>query len=358
MLRRFRTVVPPAGPRGPQPVWRVGSVLKYCLGLSRPERARIWRSGGAAVNGIAVPAQHVHCRPGDVVEAWYPEDASSVAPEAELPLDVLYEDEWLLAVNKPAGQLSHPARRERHGTVANAVAARYRSPEAVASPSRETPLPVEPSAPVVEPVRLIHRLDRDTSGLLLFARDARTARSLARQRAAGVLVREYLALVAGHPPPEGEIDLWLGPDPAHRTRRTVHPRPAEARAGPDERLEPARTRYRVVQYGAQATLVAARLLTGRTHQLRAHFAGIGHPLVGDALYGGPVSPHIARQALHAWRARLRHPMTGAPLTLVAPPPSDFAAAARRVLGRAKGAERIIRGSSCTSAEDDLRSRID
>ncbi len=319
-------------------MWRVGTVLKYCLGLSRPERARIWRSGGVMVNGVAVAAQHVHCRPGDIVEAWYPEVASSVTPEPDLPLDILYEDAYLLAVNKPAGQLSHPARREQHGTVANAVAARYRPRDAGATLNLDlqTLPPAGAPGPSVEPVRLIHRLDRGTSGVLLFARDAQTARSLARQRAAGILVREYLALVAGHPPPEGEIDLWLGPDPAHRTRRTVHSRPAEAGAGPDGRLEPARTRYRVVQYGAEATLVVARLLTGRTHQLRAHFAGIGHPLVGDTLYGGPASPHLARQALHAWRARLLHPATSAPLTLIAPPPADFAAAARQALGHTQG----------------------
>ncbi len=315
-------------------MWRVGTVLKYCLGLSRPERARIWRSGGVTVNGVAVAAQHVHCRPGDVVEAWYPELASSVAPEPDLPLDVLYEDAHLLAVNKPAGQLSHPARREQHGTVANAVAARYQPRDAgvTLDLDLQTLQPaVAAPGPSVEPVRLIHRLDRGTSGVLLFARDARTARVLARQRAAGHLVREYLALVAGHPPPEGEIDLWLGPDPAHRTRRTVHPHPPEAAMS--ETLEPACTRYRVVQYGAEATLVVARLLTGRTHQLRAHFAGIGHPLVGDTLYGGPPSPHLARQALHAWRARLLHPATSAPLTLIASPPADFAAAARQALGR-------------------------
>src|ERR671924_2036667 len=155
MIRRFRVVVPEAGIDGarPQPVWRAGSVLRFCLGLSRVERARIWRHGGVAVNGVCVPAPHVHCYPGDVLEAWYPEPTSQVHPEPDLRLDVLYEDTWLLAVNKPAGQLAHPARSERSGTTANAVAARYRLAGGTAP----------------EPVRLVHRLDPDTSGGLLLS---------------------------------------------------------------------------------------------------------------------------------------------------------------------------------------------
>ncbi|MBI3974681.1 MAG: RluA family pseudouridine synthase [Chloroflexi bacterium] len=305
MIRRFRTIVPHEGTHGPLPVWRVGTVLKTCLGLSRPERARIWREGGVTVNGIAIAAQHVHCYPGDVVEAWYPEPASSVTPEPGLPLRVLYEDACVLVVDKPAGQLSHPARSEQHGTVANAVAARYRSGG-------------EGGA---EPVRLVHRLDRDTSGVLLFARDAAAARMLARQRANGTLERVYLAFVAGNPPARGEIALRLAPDPTHRTRQVIDAAGAEAR-----------TSYQVVQYGQYVALVAARLHTGRTHQLRAHFAGIGHPLLGDDLYGGPPGPGLDRQALHAWRTRLRHPDTGERMTITAPLPDDFKATARWVLG--------------------------
>jgi 23S rRNA pseudouridine1911/1915/1917 synthase len=304
VIRRFRTVVPSEGRLGPQPVWRVGTVLKTCLGLSRPERARVWRCGGVTVNGRPVPAQHVHCYPGDVVEAWYPEPPSGVAPEPDLPLRVLYEDEWLLAVDKPAGQLSHPARSEQRGTIANAVAARW---------GRH------------EPVRLVHRLDRDTSGVLLFARDAATARSLARQRAQGRLARWYLALVAGRPPASGEIGLWLGPDPAHRTRQLAFAQPGASGA-------PARTSYRVIQYGPDATLIAAQLHTGRTHQLRAHCAAIGHPLLGDALYGGPPWHGLDRQALHAWRTVFQHPATGRRLAITAPLPDDFRAAARSALG--------------------------
>jgi 23S rRNA pseudouridine1911/1915/1917 synthase len=253
-----------------------------------------------------------------------------------VPLHVLYEDDWLLAVAKPPGRLSHPARGEQSGTVANAVAARYQID------GSDQPAPVRP----------VHRLDRDTSGLLLFARDTATARTLARQRAAGRLRREYLALVAGRPPARGEIGLALGPDPEHRTRRRVA---APALDGPGglplpPGFQEASTSYRVVQYGPRAALVVAHLRTGRTHQLRAHFAAIGHPVLGDGLYGpppgcaaggpgndvdrgrGPAPRASQRQALHAWRARLLHPRSGTPLTLTAPLPGDFIALAREALG--------------------------
>jgi 23S rRNA-/tRNA-specific pseudouridylate synthase len=187
----------------------------------------------------------------------------------------------------------------------------------------------------------VHRLDRGTSGVLLFARDAATARALARQRASGALGRDYLALVAGHPPATGEIAFPLGPDPAKGARRHAHRPSDEDGAGASEQgqmppgFQVAHTAYRVVQYGEGApggvALVAARLGTGRTHQVRAHFAAAGYPLLGDDLYGGPAWPGLTRQALHAWRIRLRHPATGESLTLTAPLPADLRAAARLAL---------------------------
>jgi 23S rRNA pseudouridine1911/1915/1917 synthase len=307
------------------------------------------------VNGRPVDAPYMHCRPGDAVEAWYPEEESAVTAEADVPLHILYEDHVLLAIDKPAGQLSHPARNEQHGTVANAVAARFRGAS---------------GAP--EPVRLVHRLDRDTSGVLLFARTAAAARALARQRTSGQMVREYLALVHGRPPATGELVHPLGPDPTHRTRRIVLVREAEGgervlrfdQAGEAVKLgaeamedgleahqerrdrqtgkgsgEPAtghfqeaRTTYQVIQYGEAASLIAARLHTGRTHQLRAHMASMGHPLLGDALYGGPRWPGLARQALHAWRLRLRHPDSGEDVRIVSPVAADMRDAVRLSIG--------------------------
>jgi 23S rRNA-/tRNA-specific pseudouridylate synthase len=182
--------------------------------------------------------------------------------------------------------------------------------------------------------------------VLLFARDAMTARALAQARAGGYLERTYLALVAGRPPARGEITLALGPEPEHRTRQRAYApeqlaaeaaTDAAARARPDTlsgappKAYPAHTSYRVIQYGQYASLVAVWLHTGRTHQVRVHFSAIGHPLVGDDLYGGPEARHIARQALHAWRTRFRHPATGEPLTILSPLPADFRAAAKGAL---------------------------
>ena len=317
-MKRFRVVVPEVGAAGrPQPVWRLGSVLKFCVGLSRVERSRIWRLGGATINGEAAHAPFRHCRPGDVVEAWYPEAASSVRPEAELAraLRVLYEDEWLLAIDKPAGMLSHPARSEQHGTVANAVAG-WLLPGGGGGDHEGG----GESGEGGPPIRPIHRLARDTSGVLLFAREARVAGALARQRSAGTLARDYLALVSGGPPARGEVTHALAADPTHRTRQLVS---ADGKA--------ARTTYQVIQYGGGGTLIAARLHSGRTHQLRAHMAALGHPLLGDDLYGGPEAPPLGRQALHAWRVQLRHPMTHERLTVVAPLPVDLREAARAAL---------------------------
>jgi len=324
LMKRFRVTVPDASSSGrSQPVWRLGSVLKFCLGLSRIERSRIWRLGGATINGLPVGAPHVHCLPGDIVEAWYPEALTSVAPEAGLPLRMLYEDEWLLVIDKPAGQLSHPARGEQRGTTANAVAARYGT----------------------GPIRPVHRLDRHTSGVLIFAREARAAGLFARSRSSGALTRDYLALVQGHPSAEGTVHFPLGTDPTHRTRRialldagrilrfaqddavTLSPEQTRGQIP----WQAARTTYRVIQYGSVASLMAARLHTGRTHQLRAHMAALGHPLLADDLYCGPPAPPLGRQALHAWRVQLRHPITQRPLELTAPLPEDFQHAARAAL---------------------------
>ena len=326
-VRTLQCVVPAMGSHGAHPVWRVGAVLRHCLGMSQPERARAWRLGAVTINGEPADAPHRHCRPGDSVVAWYPERESSVVPDAEVPLQILFEDDQVLAVAKPAGVLAHPARGEQSGTVANAVARRYGDARGR-----------------VEAVRPVHRLDRDTSGVLLFARDAATARRLSRGHGTRGLDRDYLAVVHGHPPTQGTIDCLTGPDPDHPVRQRVVGA-EEANAGPRFRPngEPipriaarAVTSYRVVAYGAGAAVIAARLHTGRTHQVRLHFASIGHPLVGDDLYGGGMlasdgeTVWDGRHALHAWRVRFTHPARGAIVEVVAPQPHGFARLVRSV----------------------------
>ena len=326
-MRTMQCVVPVTGSHGAHPVWRVGAVLRHCLGMSQPERARAWRLGGVTINGEPAEAPHRHCRPGDFVVAWYPERESGVVPDGEVPLDILFEDDQVLAVAKPAGVLAHPARGEQSGTVANAVARRYGDPTGR-----------------VEAVRPVHRLDRDTSGVLIFARDAASARRLSGGLGPARIEREYLAVVHGCPPVWGTIDCLTGPDPNHPVRQRVV-RPDEAATNPRFRAngEPlpkmgarAVTSYRAVAYGLGATLIAARLHTGRTHQVRLHLASIGHPLVGDDLYGG--GPLVAsgeivwagRHALHAWRVRFSHPARSGIVEVVAPLPPGLSRLVRSV----------------------------
>jgi 23S rRNA pseudouridine1911/1915/1917 synthase len=327
-VRRAECVVPATGSHGAHPVWRVGAVLRHCLGMSQPERARAWRLGAVTINGEAADAPHRHCRPGDLVAAWYPERESSVVPDGAVALHVLYEDDHFLAVAKPAGVLAHPARGEQSGTVANAVARRYGDVSGR-----------------VEAVRPVHRLDRDTSGVLVFARHASTARHLGRGKGATGIDREYLAVVHGHPPMWGTIDCLTGPDSDHPVRQRVVPSD-EARAVPRFRPngEPvpaiarrAVTSYRAVAYGHGASLVAARLHTGRTHQVRLHLASIGHPLVGDDLYGGGNFTcdgdllWTARHALHAWRVRIKLPSGDGTVEVVAPLPPPFSRLTQAVM---------------------------
>ena len=327
-LRVMQCIVPAMGSHGAHPVWRVGAVLRHCLGMSQPERARAWRHGAVTVNDVPADAPHRHCRPGDTVVAWYPERVSSLVPDDHVTLRVLFEDDHVLAVAKPAGVLAHPARGEQSGTVANAVARRYGD-----------------ASGRVDAVRPVHRLDRDTSGVLVFARDAPTARRLGRGHVSGGLDREYLAVVHGHPPGWGTIDSLTGPDPSHPVRqRVVAPEEAAAtpRFRPNGEPVPATaaravTSYRVAAYGRETSVVAARLHTGRTHQVRLHLASVGHPLVGDDLYGGgPIGMDGAvswagRHALHAWRVRFTHPSGGRVVEVVAPLPEALAQLVRSVV---------------------------
>jgi 23S rRNA pseudouridine1911/1915/1917 synthase len=221
----------------------------------------------------------------------------------EATVEVLYEDETLLAVNKPAGMVTHPAFRHPDGTLWDAVLA------------RQTRLGLERPW-------LLHRLDRETSGVVLFAKTMEARRALVRQFERHSIQKRYLALLAGSlPEGEGTIDAPLARDPADR-RRTV--------VAPDG--QPSRTRYWALATANGVTLALAEPVTGRTRQIRAHFASVGAPLLGDALYypegqwGAQAAP---RAILHAWRLGFQYPGTGAQLTITAPVPPDLMYAARR-----------------------------
>jgi 23S rRNA pseudouridine1911/1915/1917 synthase len=232
-------------------------------------------------------------------------------PEA-IALDIVYEDDDLIVVNKPAGMAVHPGPGHSGRTLVNALLAHC---------------PDLPGIGGVQRPGIVHRLDKDTSGLIVAAKTERAHHSLTRQLAERRMHKTYLALVEGRlQPDEALIDAPIGRDPNNRKRMMVHG--AAARE--------AQTRYRVrAVYPVRPELVEGRArqltsleaspITGRTHQIRVHLASLGHPVVGDMVYGHPTKL-VSRQFLHAWRLILRHPVDGRGLTFEAPLPEDLQAA--------------------------------
>ncbi len=221
------------------------------------------------------------------------------------PLEIVYEDEHLLVVDKPAGLVVHPARGHREGTLSQLLA----GVAAGGEPER---------------AGIVHRLDRETSGLLVVARSEEAHRLLQRAIGERRVEREYLALVEGRPPARsGTIEAPIGRDPRVRTRKAV---------GGDFPRE-ARTRFELERALPEYSLLRVRLDTGRTHQIRVHLQAIGHPVAGDPEYGTAGMLGLERQFLHAARLAFEHPFTGAPLELRSPLPADLAAALQRAEGR-------------------------
>jgi 23S rRNA pseudouridine1911/1915/1917 synthase len=214
---------------------------------------------------------------------------------------IVHEDDEIIVLDKPAGLVVHPARSHRGDTLADWLGDRAGGGEA-------------------ERRGIVHRLDKDTSGLMVVARTEAAHRELSRQIKAREVVREYTALVEGALESRtGTIDAPLGRDRRRRTRRAVR--------GSGERE--ARTHFEVIEPLPADTLVRARLETGRTHQIRVHFAAIGHPVAGDPEYGTAGRHGLTRQFLHAARLSLRHPGTGQDLTFESPLPADLAEALAR-----------------------------
>lgn len=232
------------------------------------------------------------------------EEATTVAAE-DIALDVLYEDAHLVAINKPAGMVVHPAVGNRRGTLVNAILHAY--------PRAEWPGARERAG-------IVHRLDRDTSGVILVALSAVALEGIAKQFRERTVEKEYLALVRGRVSAAGTIDAAIGRHPRDRKRMSTAARKARS----------AQSRYEPLERFADTTLLLVRPRTGRTHQIRVHLATAGWPIVADPLYGGAGSGaarrRMTRLALHAWRIGFEHPASGARMTVTAPLPADFVAA--------------------------------
>ncbi len=266
--------------------------------LSRAQLQRLIRSGAITVNDTLVrPAYRL--APGDRIKATFPE-APTVRPEP-FPLDIVYEDEYLLVVNKPAGMVVHPAARVVSGTLVNALLAHCPQVADVGGPDR---------------AGIVHRLDRETSGLIVVAKNPETHAALQRQFKRRRVRKTYVALVEGQVSPrEGIIEVPIGRDPKDRTRMAV------SRTG-----RPAVTQYRVVEVFLQHTLLEVRPHTGRTHQIRVHLAWLGYPVVGDRVYGQRRQTLLPdRHFLHARELAFTHPVTGEKLALSAPLPPELTA---------------------------------
>ncbi|HTX30034.1 MAG TPA: RluA family pseudouridine synthase [Solirubrobacteraceae bacterium] len=281
---------------------RLDQFLAGPLGSRAQAQAAI-EAGRVTVDGARRAKRHV-VQPGELVAVEPPEIQPVAGADSEAPFEVVYEDEFLLVVDKPAGVVVHPARGHATGTLAQALAGRAAGGD--------------------EPWRagIVHRLDRDTSGLLVVAKTEEVHRALKSLLARRRLTREYLALVEGHPPARtGEIDAPIGRDRRDRLKVSID----------TDQPRAARTHFEVAQLLPETALLRVTLDTGRTHQIRVHLAAIGHPVCGDRLYGRSDSYGLERQFLHADRLSFPHPVTGAPIEAMSPLPADL----RRALERAR-----------------------
>lgn len=313
MIRRFRVGAPSQGTRLDL------FLASACSDLSRSRIQKLIAEGAVTLAGVPAKRSHV-VRAGEEVSVEVPEPRATLLEAEDIPLSVLYEDADLLAIDKPAGLVVHPSPGHDSGTLVNALLHHVRDLAGIGGELRPG---------------IVHRLDRDTSGLLLVAKTDRAHASLSRQMRKRALRKEYLAVVAGVPRVrKGEVALAIGRDPRDRKKmRAFRSSDAETPAGARD----ARTLYAIEREwpALGVTLLRCRLVTGRTHQIRVHLAAAGLPIVGDPIYGRPrydrvkdpalrrILTEFPRQALHAERIAFRHPASNEEIEIVAPVPEDL-----------------------------------
>ncbi len=284
---------------------RLDRALVTCVPeFSRSYLQQLIEAGMVQLNGVNVTKVSAKVKAGDElsIELRPTPQSQAFKPEA-MALDVVYQDEHLLVINKPAGLVVHPAPGNWSGTLLNGLLAH------------------DAQASFMPRAGIVHRLDKDTSGLMVVARQRQTMDQLVSMIAARTVSREYIALAHGawKGAKNQPVEAPIGRDPRNRLRMAVVD--LEKNAGKE-----ASTVISLLDNAAQHCLVKCKLHTGRTHQIRVHMAFLGHPLVSDALYGGALAGGLPRQALHAWRLAFAHPVTGASLEFKALPPPDLQAA--------------------------------
>lgn len=269
--------------------------------LSRTRSQALIRQGEVSVNGEVAARPGQRLETGDQVVIRLPEPVPSALQPEPIPLDVIFENSDVLLINKPAGLVVHPAAGHATGTLVHAALAHAPDLQGIGGEIRPG---------------VVHRLDKDTSGLILMAKNDLAYRSLQQEFKSRTVSKTYLAIADGHPPtPTGRVEAPIGRDPRFRQKMTVVS---------DGKGRSASTSYRTLETFRHACLLEVHPETGRTHQIRVHLAFLGCPVVGDRVYGRRTpSLDAPRQMLHAWRLRIQLPGEGDPREFEAPLPGDF-----------------------------------
>jgi 23S rRNA pseudouridine1911/1915/1917 synthase len=270
---------------------------------SRSRLQQLIRAGSIRLNGATTrPRQPVHS--GDKIQLTEPPLEKIETHPEPIPLEVLFEDNDLIVINKQAGLVVHPGAGHPQHTLVNALLSHCTTLSGIGGKERPG---------------IVHRLDKETSGCLVVAKNDATHRDLSRQFAERTVAKIYLALVAGKLRKQtGTIEEKIRRHPVHRQRMTVT----------SLRGRVAKTEYRVLRTGNQASLIECRLHSGRTHQIRVHLHHIGHPVLGDRVYAARLAKDFPRQMLHSWKIGFHHPRSGEWTNFEAPLPADFATALR------------------------------
>ena len=276
---------------------RLDTEVAQQAGVSRAAAQKWIESGLVAVNGAQRPKNH-QTQPGDVVTATPPPARPLEAQPQDIPLHIVYEDDALLVVDKPRGMVVHPAAGNEDGTLVNALLHHLDHLSGIGGELRPG---------------IVHRLDKDTSGLLLVAKNDQSQLALSRQLQERQMEKHYRALVEGNLREDsGRIDQPIARSKKDRKKMAIDP---EGR--------PSITDWTVLARGRNVTLLDVHILTGRTHQIRVHMKSIGHPVCGDPIYGSGRGAKVPRLMLHAYTLSFTHPRTGERMTFTAPLPEEF-----------------------------------